>query len=347
MSDGSRKPVDQRLAELLQGEAWASTSTLYSRSSFENKERFNEWLLGLKNTGCAVVRTGQFGLEVGLPGTPAPLMERPDAKATPRKPAGAGPMPPLLQAPAPLLEGPARIQARPQAGRRERGIVAPAEERAQFVLPSPETAHVLRVAPTEAAPEEPAEAIVAAPAVEVPPAAPAPIAAPVPPETTQPAPMAHMEEASMPKSKPTADAKKDADAQRDIILGLLRQSSWKTADLIKATGLPRAKLYPLLKQMRKEKLVRLQGTARAATWSLPGAGKPGAIAAVDQVRKAAEKKAPGPITITAALQELEQRMRPRVIERLEVKLEVLDRLGRLFDPMIASVLSEIRADLAQ
>lgn len=320
---------DELLEELLQGDAWVSTGALFQRSSFESKEKFSEWLQLLKNKKQLQIRTGAFGLEVGLPGTPAPSAERPDAKP-PIAPAGAGPMPPPLTAPAPMLEGPARIHGKPND-------TAP---RPCFVVPSPETEGQLRSeSDREAAEEDP----------------PAPVA-PAPAETseaanhTQSAPPARAEDETMPKKAP-----KTPEEQRELIQGLLRQSAWKTGELIQATGLERNQLYPILKKMQSDGEVKLEGTARAATWSIPGGGKPGAIAAVDQARKAARKNgagAPGvrnaapPATITAALDQLAQRIRPRPVERLELKLTVIDRLASIVDPTIAAVLAEIRVDLA-
>lgn len=330
------------LGELLQGEAWVGTGALFQRSSFESKDQFNEWLQRLKHQGMAQIRTGAFGLEAGLAGTPEPSMARADAKA-PTAPAGAGPAPPALTAPASLLEAPQRI-----SGKQIEHVDAPP----RFVLPAAENAGRLRTPPklmtlSEARaefgpqPESEEKADVShgkRDETELP--------------SLQSAPAARVEDSSMPKTKAKARGAKPTGDKRDVVLGLLRQSPWKTGELIKASGMERAQLYPLLRALQKEGLATLEGTARAATWSATGSGKPGAIAAADQARRAAKgksgktAKADGPQTITKALDELELRFRPHRVERLDLKLKVLLRLEQIFDPTIGAVLAEIRADLA-
>lgn len=328
------------LIELLQGETWVNKNALFNRSSFSDSDEFSAWLRRLVNGGKAQIRRGSFGMEVALAGAPPPDDSRKDARG-PSAPPGAGPMPPALTAPEPPLEAPVRINSKSaEEEARPRAMPAPHEPE----HPPAETGLA------EATPAAPA----AAPAsIETREETSQPITAAAPPPSapvTEPAaPPAPKEEPTMPTSKAQAAKATKAAAKADptaVVLGLLRQSPWGAADLAKATGLKPAALKSLLKKLRDDKLVRLEGKARSARWHIAGDGKPGAIAAVDQVRKAA-KKSPPPNTITEALEQLEQRMQPRVIERLEVKLEVLDRLGRLFDPTIAAVLGEIRADLAQ
>jgi len=136
--------------------------------------------------------------------------------------------------------------------------------------------------------------------------------------------------------------------KREQILGLLRQSPWTSAELAKACDVSPAGVLYHLKQLREERLVKMVGAGSASKWQIAGDGNPGAIAAVDQVRKNGRKhpSAQGRVsTVSEALQQLEQRLQRR-IERLDMKLQVLDRLAAIVDPTIAAVLGEIRADLA-
>lgn len=90
--------------------------------------------------------------------------------------------------------------------------------------------------------------------------------------------------------------------------------------------------------MRDEKQLRLVGTGRAAVWHVGKAGKD---------KPAAQKGQEVPSDISAALEQLEQRFQPRVIDNLDLKLQVLDKLVDLMDPTIGNVLSQIRVDLQQ
>lgn len=136
-------------------------------------------------------------------------------------------------------------------------------------------------------------------------------------------------------------------ALRNRILGLLKTSSWRSDELAKALNLPESTLGYHLTCMRKAQLAHPQGGGNATTWHAGPEDKTGAIAAVEQARSAVVRKL-NPLTVTKALERLSlgsSAARPP-IQRLELKLKVLDRLAELVEPTIAAVLQEIRADIS-
>ena len=281
------------LAELLRGEAWLGTAALFNRSSFAEKGQFTTWLEGLRQRKEAQTRFGAFGLEVALPGTPEPVIERGDAKG-PEAPAGAGPMPGLLTAPTPLLVAP-RL-----------------------------TGHL-----------------------EQPEAKPAPVISTARPDPAAPAQISTTEKA-MPvkKQNPSGSGSHTHGVQiREKAIALLTTAPQTTAQLAEALGLTGPAMKHHLKLMRKAGTARLDGRAKTAVWHVgKTSSKPGVSTATAKSKPL--KRVPAD-SVAQALEELEQRMRLHPVERLELKLRVLDRLSGIVDPTIAAVLGEIRADLAQ